>query len=363
MKGIYNAQPLPQAYGDIDYSYFLEELIDATAAMEVYKEKINDSKVNSNWFMPTLQQKEAIKSSMLEGTQATLDGVLINQIAPDENNRNFNEVSNYFRATVEGYKMLKRGDFNDDFFCSIHRILLSGKVRKHTDVIGAYRKSQNYIGKTTNGALVYTPPKPEDVPVLMKNLIDYMNNPSDALRPLVRTAIIHAQFETIHPFGDGNGRVGRILIPLYLYTQNQLTLPYFFISEALEKDKHKYYKFLMDTRETGKWNEWIKFFLETVAKQCRKYIKIISDINILYDMHLEKICNLIKSSSGINKMVDVLFQYPIFDAKIMQKCTDIPLATVNRYLKMLVDNNIIYTDDKKRNRNYFYYDLLALLRE
>lgn len=363
MSEAYNALPLPQAYGNIDHSYFMDELIDATAALEVYKEKIKDSKVNSKWFMPTLQQKEALKSSMLEGTQATLDGVLINQITPDENNRHLIEISNYFMATVEGHRLLKRGDFNDEFFCSIHQTLLSGKVRKQTDVVGKYRENQNYIGKTVDGTLVYTPPKPDDVPALMKNLIDYMNDPADALRPLVRTAIVHAQFETIHPFGDGNGRVGRILIPLYLYAQNQLDLPYFFISEALEKDKHKYYKLLMDTRENGKWNEWIKFFLDTVVKQCRKYIRIISDINELYAKHLTKACDLIKSSSGINKMIDLLFQYPIFDAKTMQQHTGIPLATVNRYLKLLVDNNIIYTDSKKRNKNYFYYDLLALLRE
>lgn len=363
MRGAYNALPLPEAYKNIDISIFLNELIDATSSLEVYKEKIKDSKVDSSWFMPTLQQKEALKSSMLEGTQATLDGVLVNNIYPDENNKNLNEVVNYFSATNEGYKMLKRGDFDDEFFFNVHKRLLSGKVRKHTDEIGVYRTGQNYIGKTNDGTLVYTPPIPEDVPNLMHNLIEYMNNPCDNLRPLIRTAIIHAQFETIHPFGDGNGRVGRILIPLYLYAQNQLSLPYFFISEALEKDKMKYYKLLMDTRNNENWNEWIKFFLHTVDIQSRKYVNIISKINSLYDDLLKKMLSLFNSSGAINKIVDALFSLPVFDAKAIQRITDIPLATLNRYFKIMLDNDIVYADNKKRNRTYFYYDLLSLLRD
>lgn len=362
MKQAYIPKELPEAYGILDYSYFMNELIDATAALEVYMEKIGDSKVDSSWFLPTLQQKEALTSSMMEGTQATLDGVLINQLTPNNDDKNMNEVFNYINATALGMKRLKRGDFDNELFLEIHNELLSGNVRKVTDTIGQYRMNQNFIGKNT-GELVYTPPKPEAVPALMNNLISYMNNNTDNIRPLIKIAIIHAQFETIHPFGDGNGRVGRILIPLYLYAQNQIPIPFFFISETLERDKHKYYKLLQDIREENKWNEWIKFFLDTVTKQCRKYINMIVEINKLYDSTRDRACELIKSSSSIVKIVDIMFRYPIFDAKTVQSESDIPLATVNRYLKTLLSNDIIYADNKKRNRNFYFYDLLSLIRD
>lgn len=361
-KESYQPAPLPQAYGQLDYSMIMDNLIDATAAFEVYKEKIHDSKLNASWFMPTLQQNEALKSSMLEGTQATLDGVLVNQINPDENDRNLNEVDNYLNATIQGHKMLKRGDFDDDFFCTVHKTLLSGKVRKNVADIGKYRNSQNYIAEI-DGTVVYTPPEAGSVSILMKNLIDFMNTPNKDLRPLVQIAVIHAQFETIHPFLDGNGRVGRILIPLYLYARGEIEAPYFFISDALEKDKHKYYSYLMNIRKKGEWNEWICFFLQTITKQCHKFIELIDKINKLYQQHMDMVCKLIRSSSYVVRIVDSIFKYPVFNAAIMQKEVDIPLATLNRYLNLLVDNKILFTDQKKRNRTYFYYDLLELFRE
>lgn len=361
MNNSYAPPLLPLDESLIDYSIFYEELIDAVSKLEVYKEKIKDSKLDSSWFMPTLQQKEALASSMLEGTQATLDGVLINQVVPNDKDKNLNEVVNYHSATEKGYKMLRRGDFTDEFFLEIHKVLMNGNVRK-PELIGEYRHEQNYIGK--NGVMhsvTYVPPKPEKVGELMNNLISYINEPSDKYRPLVRTAIIHAQFETIHPFMDGNGRVGRMLIPMCLYSQKQIDLPCFFISEALERDKHKYYTLLNETRKESDWNGWIKFFLGTVAKQCDKYIGIITAINELYDNHMKMACDLARSASIVD-LVNVLYQYPIVNAKQIAEITEIPLTSVNRYLSILVENKIIFTDNKKRNKTYFYYDLLEILR-
>ena len=139
-------------------------------------------------------------------------------------------------------------------------------------------------------------------------------------------------------------------------------MPFFFISEALERDKHKYYKLLMDTREPHKWNEWIKFFLETVSKQCRKYIEIFNEINALYDDTVQKTCELIKSSSAVN-VVNVMFKYPVLDSKIIQQETGISLASINRYLNIFAQNNILFTDGKQRNRHFFFYDLIALIRD
>ncbi len=361
MNNSYIANLLPLDISAIDQTVFLDELIDATAKLEVYKEKIRDSKLDSSWFLPTLQQAEALSSSKLEGTQATIDGVLINQVVPNEKDQNLNEVRNYYIATVNGYDYLKRHDFSDEFFYKMHETLMIGNVRKPS-IIGDYRKNQNYIGKNNpEHSIAFVPPAPEDVPDLMKNLIDYINKPTDNFRPLVRIAIIHAQFETIHPFTDGNGRVGRMLIPMYLFFQKQIELPCFFISEALEKDKMRYYTLLNDTRYKNDWNSWIKFFLSTVASQCDKYIGIIGQINSLYEKHLETAKTLARSSNIVD-IINSLFANPVTTAKTIAEQTKLPLTSINRYLNMLVENKILFTNNKARNRTYFYYDLLEILR-
>ena len=265
----YDAKYLP-INEDIHQMAFFEELIDATASLEVYKEKIKDSKVDSSWFLPTLQNKEAVASTQIEGTQATLDGVLISQVVPNKKSKDINEVTNYLTAASKGYKILASDSFSNEFFSELHKMLMEGNVRKPSS-IGEYRKEQNYIGKNDKyHSITFIPPAPERVPDLMDNLIDYINKPNDDLRPLVRTAIVHAQFETIHPFMDGNGRVGRMLIPMYMYYTKQIELPCFFISEALESDKLKYYTLLNNIRNKNDWDGWIKFFLVTVAGQCKK---------------------------------------------------------------------------------------------
>lgn len=361
MKKGFEAGLLPLQNGIVDYNYFIDELIDATTKLEVYKEKIADSKLSSKWFMPTLQQKEALESSKLEGTQATLDGVLTNQAVPDDQDENINEVVNYHNATLQGIRILGRENFTDEFFYELHSILMNGNVRK-PKLIGEYRKEQNYIGRNDDThEITFIPPAPDRVPELMSNLISYINNPSDSFRPLVRIAIIHAQFETIHPFMDGNGRVGRMLIPLYLYYTKQIELPCFFISEALEHDKLRYYTLLNNIREKNDWNEWIKFFLATVKKQCEKYIEIVSAINKLHDSHMEKLSSISKLSNVL-PIMDTLYEYPIITAKKIVEKTKLPLTSVNRMLNLMVEEKILITDGKLRNRKYIYYELLEIIR-
>lgn len=360
MKGAYVAKLLPEAYGALDYSMFMEELIDATSALAVYMEKIKDSKVRDEFFLPIFQQKEAMSSLMIEGTQTTLDGILVDQLDPDEENKSYREVGNYLEALWTGIIGIKRSGFTHDFFKEMHKKLFYGNVRKSSNHIGEYRRTQNYIARK-DGSLVYTPPKPEDVFSLMENLISYINSDL-SIRPLVRIAIIHAQFETIHPFCDGNGRMGRILIPLYLFAHNQVSTPFFFISEMLERDKYKYYQRLMDIREKDGWNEWIRFFLETIVKQCKKQIGLVDSINSLYNETRNRVCAVLKSRNG-GKFADLLFQYPVLNVKIVHDNTGISLATVNRYLNTLVEEGILFTDGKQRYRNFFFYDLLGLIRE
>lgn len=361
MNEAYLPQKLPDAYGDLDYSYFFEELIDANSALNVYMSKLEDSKVNSTWFLPILQANEAVNSLSLEGTQTKLDDVLIDQIDGNDSDKSNNEVINYINAITLGIKRLKRSGFDHELIKEIHAELLSGNVRKQNRLVGDYRSVQNYIQRA-DGVVSYIPPKPEYVQTLMDNLIEYMNEDDNSLRPLVRIAIAHGQFESIHPFEDGNGRVGRILIPLYLYAKNQIPLPFLFISETLERDKYRYYSLLNNIRDNQNWNEWIKFFLDSVTRQCKKYTDLISRINALYENTLNKVGSLLKSSNS-SKIIDALFRNPICDSKIIQEETDIPFTTLNRNLKILLENGIVFSDGKSRNRKFFFYDLLALIRD
>lgn len=356
----FEAKLLPLRNGDLDPTIYMEALIDATAAFEVYKTKLNDSKLDQSWFLPTLQQREAWASSLLEGTQATIDDILVDQVNPSEKDKNMSEVRNYICAAQEGSAYLRRHLCSADFLKRIHRILMSGNVRRNKLTIpGEFRTGQNYL--SYQKTVQYIPPLAENIDVLIDNFTDYFNDTEDNMRPLVRAAIMHAQFETIHPFNDGNGRVGRILIPLFLYKHNQLSQPYFFISEALERDKYKYFDLLNGIREKNDWNAWIDFFLRAVCQQCEKYISMVDQINALYENDLERAKSVIKSSKVVD-LINLLYKYPVINASMVTEYTEIPAATATRYLSLLVEHRILYSDNKSRNRTYFYYNLLGILR-
>lgn len=351
---------LPLSTDDLDPSVFMEALIDATARLEVYKSKLAGSKLGQDWFLPTLQKREAWASSLLEGTQATLDGVLVDQVAPNEKDRNFREVRNYVEAAKAGYHYLKDFPFSSTLIRKLHSVLMSGNVRRNKRTIpGEFRTEQNYLGR--DKMISYIPPRAESVPGLMENFVEYFNSTEERLRPLVRAAIMHAQFETIHPFMDGNGRVGRILIPLFLYKHHQISLPCFFISEALERDKYKYYDLLNGIRTRNDWSSWIDFFLRVVEQQCSKYIEMVDQINVLYQRDLEKAKSLIRSNKVVDLM-NLLYKYPVINTAIVISETDIPPATATRYMNALVESRILYANERMRNRTFYYYDLLNVIR-
>ncbi len=356
----FEAKQLPLSANDLNPSVYTEALIDATARLEVFKTKLDSSKLDRSWFLPTLQSREAWASSLLEGTQATLDGVLVDQANPSEKDKNMSEVRNYVQAAHDGYCYLKSHPFSADFIRMLHKTLMSGNVRKNKSTVpGEFRTTQNYLG---HGKVVsYVPPLAENVDGLISNFVDYFNSTDEKLRPLVRAAIMHGQFETIHPFMDGNGRVGRILVPLFLYKHHQISMPCFFISEALERDKFKYYDLLNGIRERNDWSSWINFFLHAVDQQCAKYIEMVDRINCLYEKDLETAKTIVRSSK-IMDLINLLYRYPVINTSIVADQTDIPAVTATRYLNALVEHKILYTDNAPRNRTFFYYNLLDIIR-
>ena len=291
------------------------------------------------------------------------------------------EVINYYTALKIGEDLLRTLPISSRFIKKLHEILMSGNVRGGNKSPGNFRTTQNYIGPKgcTIETASFVPPEPQLVDEYMSNLEKYINEYDD-INDLIKLAIIHSQFETIHPFLDGNGRIGRILIPLYLFDKKILRNANFFVSESLEKDKFKYYQLLNNTRvvitdeednkeqylkdmQTAKNNftEWVEFFLESCIKQCDKDLEKIDAIDSLYEKISDKAKELIRTP-GILQVIDLIFEYPIFTTKLIRDKIKIAPATLNGYLAKLVEAKVIYSDGKNRNRKYFFYDLLNIIR-
>ncbi|MFA9397388.1 MAG: Fic family protein [Clostridiaceae bacterium] len=366
----------------IDLNKLFNKVVEASKDIAIYNEKLKNSKVRPELLLDLLSLKEAVESTKIEGTQVTMDEMLEHRAEEKKPTQDINEVLNYYKALEKGEKLLRDLPISTRLIKEIHGILMSGNVRGKGRIIpGEFRTSQNFIGPVgvTMENASYIPPEPQSVNGYISNLEKFIYEDNET-NDLIKIAIIHAQFETIHPFSDGNGRTGRILIPLYLFEKGLISKANFFVSESLEKDKFKYYQVLNNTRVTiadkeydeeqynkdmeiakERYTEWIEFFLMACIDQADKNIDKINKINNLYEDVMGKSKSLTRSSS-IQDVIDIMFQYPIFTSNKIRENLSIAPATLNGYLKKLVDARIIYSDEKPRNRKYFFYDLISIIR-
>lgn len=213
----------------------------------------------------------------------------------------------------------------------------------------------------------HIPPKAIDVPMLMGNLERYMNEqlPTEVdLPPLIKIAIIHAQFEIIHPFPDGNGRVGRVLIPMYLYKEKEISTPCFLVSQELERNKQKYYNYLQATREktTEGFSKWIKFFLVSISNQCKRDMNFIEELETLQKRVSQKLKKEV-NSNNIDKIIDVIFMEPIFTCKLLCEKTGIKETTMRKYIQKMEELEIVFSSQQRRNKKYYFSDLLDIIRD
>ena len=353
--------PLLLPYPDkIDNLYFLDELVCASEKLSAFNYKINNTKTDKSMLMTHLFNSESFYSTRIEGTQTTIDEVYEAKETKKENNE-VTEVLRYIAALEFAGKDIQINPISSRMIKEIHRILLGGaNARKNTGIqAGEYRTLQNKVGE-------HIPPEPNKVDYYMSNLENYINNMEkyqDNLQALVKAAIIHAQFETIHPFPDGNGRVGRVLIPLYLCKEKKIDDINFFISSALEKNKYRYYEFLQETRTNSiiGFSNWIKFFLESIYSQCLRHIDFLDEIQNLYDNIYKNIISKTQSNNNII-ILNKIFEKVIFSAKSISEETKIPINTVRNYLNIFAEKKIITKDDKKRNKMYYFYSLLQIIR-
>ena len=317
----------------------------------------------------TMQTKEAVLSSKIEGTQATLNEVFEYEAEGDkkvnsEKKKDIHEIINYRRALELGVKSLKTTPLAENLVKKLHSILLrSGRGQNKAP--GEFRKIQVYIGKPgadIEDAAFIPPPANEIIP-LFGNLEKYLNS-NEEKDLLVQIAIAHYQFEAIHPFLDGNGRVGRLIISLFLYERKLLSHPFLYLSEFFEEHREDYYGLLRLVSENGDWQGWIKFFLIALATQAEAAEKTGKNILNLRAKYKEKIID-INSVYAIN-LLDAIFVNPVFgtasirkDAKI--KNTQTFFNLVSKFLKAGIIKDM--TPKKQRNKIYAFDELIKLLNK
>lgn len=318
---------------------------------------------NVELFISMYVRKEALISSQIEGTQCTLDDVL----DPDaDGNANLDvvDVINYVSACTYAIDRLKTLPLCNRLLREIHEELLSG-VRGQEKNPGEFRKSQNWIGAancTLNEAR-YIPPNVEDMNIALTDLERYMNE-GDDYDPLIRIALIHYQFETIHPFLDGNGRVGRLMILLYLLEQGFISKPVIYISYFLKKNQIEYYDRISEVRRNGNYEQWISFFLEAVSSAAKDSMETIEKLSNLHEKSVESLPVTTRKNDNVRRVFDYMEQYPIIDIKRTSAALGISYNTTATAVNKLVQIGILKeTTNAARNRVFSYEEYISILRK
>ena len=318
---------------------------------------------NADLFISMYVRNEALISSQIEGTQCTLDDVLDPEVEANAN-LDVSDVINYVKATQYALKRLERLPLCCRLIREIHEVLMEN-VRGQDKTPGEFRHSQNWIGPA-NCSLKdarYIPPNVEDMQTAMSDLEKYINENVD-YDPLIRAALIHYQFETIHPFLDGNGRIGRLLILLYLMEQRLIEKPVIYISYFLKKNQIEYYDRISEVRRTGNFEQWIRFFLEAVSKAASDSLEAIRQLSVLHDTNVEKLPKTTRSKDNLRAVFDYIEQYPIIDIKRTAKELEVSYNTVAAAVRKLVELGILQeTTNAARNRVFAYEEYLAILRK
>ena len=318
---------------------------------------------NADLFISMYVRKEALISSQIEGTQCTLDDVLDPEVEANAN-LDVSDVINYVKATQYALKRLERLPLCCRLIREIHEVLMEN-VRGQDKTPGEFRHSQNWIGPA-NCSLKdarYIPPNVEDMQTAMSDLEKYINENVD-YDPLIRAALIHYQFKTIHPFLNGNGRIGRLLILLYLMEQKLIEKPVIYIYYFLKKNQIEYYDRISEVRRTGNFEQWIRFFLEAVSKAASDSLEAIRQLSVLHDTNVEKLPKTTRSKDNLRAVFDYIEQYPIIDIKRTAKELEVSYNTVAAAVRKLVELGILQeTTNAARNRVFAYEEYLAILRK
>ena len=300
---------------------------------------------NVNLFVSMYVRKEALMSSQIEGTQATLEDVL-DPLIEANTNRNVADVVNYIKATEYAIRRLHDLPLCNRLIKEAHTVLMEG-VRGQEKSPGEFRCSQNWI----------------DMIEAMSDLEKYINA-EDRLDNLIRAALIHYQFETIHPFLDGNGRIGRLLITLFLMEKKVLTTPSLYISYFLKKNRVEYYDRMTEVRNKGNYEQWVKFFLQALVESAKDATAAIDELIALHDKNIGIVAGMGRASKNAMLVFHYLESNPIIEIGKTAEALGISFGTASSAVERLASVGILtQTTTSKRNRTFAYKDYLAILRK
>lgn len=317
-------------------------------------------------FLYMYVRKEAVLSSQIEGTQSSLNHLLLFEIDeyPGVPLDEVTEVSNYVAALYHALKRL-RGDFplSNRLIREIHGILLE-KGRGSDKEPGEFRKSQNWIGGTRPGNAAFIPPPSEYVDPCMADLEKFLHDVPEKSPALIKSALAHAQFETIHPFLDGNGRVGRLLIPLLLCHDGILKEPLLYMSLYLKQNRSVYYDLLMKVRHTGNWEEWLLFFVEGIRQTADGALATAQRLMKIAEEDKIRIQSLGRAAGSALRIHQAFQQRPLGSIRFLSKETELSPPAVTGALRAMEKAGVVKEiTGRKRNRIFAYEKYLEIIRQ
>ena len=296
---------------------------------------------NIDMFISMHVYKEAIKSSNIEGTQTKIEEALLDEEdVPLDKRDDWAEVQNYISAMNEAIGRLRTLPLSSRLMREVHKTLMSG-VRGENKSPGEFRRSQNWIGGATPADAIFVPPVFGEIPELISDIEEFIHNPVCDLPDLIKIALIHYQFETIHPFSDGNGRVGRLLITLYLVSKGILKRPILYLSDFLESHRRSYYDRIMGVRFSDDVAGWLRFFLEGVIETAEKGTKALNEIMSLQREYEEEIKGMGSRSANALKLIDSLYQNPFTDITKASVIINQSFPTAKALIDSLTEKKIL----------------------
>ncbi|MDB5013746.1 MAG: cell filamentation protein Fic [Daejeonella sp.] len=344
---------------DMDVIQLLSKADRHLGRLDMYSEY-----VNIELFIRMHIAKEATQSSKIEGTQTNMEEAFLNKeeiIA--EKRDDWEEVQNYIGAMNEAVKLLHRLPFSSRLIKQTHKILLQG-VRGEHKLPGEYRTSQNWIGGATLNDAMFITPIHTSIDELMSDLEKFANDDLNPLPDLIKIALIHYQFETIHPFLDGNGRVGRLLITIYLMSKGILKQPILYLSDFFENNRQLYYDNLMQARVQNNINQWLKFFLTGIIETSKKGITTFDGILQLQKSLEIKLKTLGNRSMNAQKVIDYLYTQPVINVSNVEAIVKKSYVTSYKLINDLERLEILREiSGAQRNKLYVFKDYLDLFKK
>lgn len=321
---------------------------------------------DTSLFLHMYVRQEAVLSSMIEGTQSSLADLLLFELdqKPGVPLDDVREVSHYVAALNHGLRLLEEGlPLSLRLFREVHGVLLAGG-RGSDQTPGEFRRSQNWIGGTRPGNAVFVPPPPEEVPACMSRLELFLHDQPGPTPVLLKAALAHVQFETIHPFLDGNGRLGRLLIVLLLCDQGVLQTPILYLSLYFKTHRQRYYELLSHVRTTGDWEAWLDFFAEAVIVTATQAVETAQKLLDQSNQDRDKINRLGRAAASALRIHRALMEHPIATSGSLVEKTGITPATVNNALDRLGQLGIVEElTGQKRNRLFCYTKYIEIMNE